>query len=549
MAHFADLLAARADDSHDAIRFRESQGAEVQTWSWSAYIAECRARAALLEAFRRDGRPFHVGVLLDNVPEFPMWLGGAALAGATLVGINPTRRGPELARDIRHTDCQLIVTEPAHRPLLEGLDVGVDDDRILDVESDAYAMVVTEHHGAPSVGLDVDDGTQFLLLFTSGTTGAPKACICSQGRLARAGEGLAGGFGLGPGDGIYLAMPLFHSNALFAGWSPAVVGGVPMVLRRRFSASGFLDDVRDLGVTYFNYVGKPLAYVLATPERPDDADNPLRIAFGNEAAERDTERFAQRFGALVVDNYGSTEGGAIVRRDPDQPPGSLGAATEGIEVRDPETGERCPPAHFDADGVLLNPDEAIGEMVSTQGAAGFEGYYANEEADRERVRDGVYWTGDLAYLDAHGYVYFAGRGFEWLRVDGENFAAAPVERILARHPDIAEVAVYAVPDEVVGDQVMAAVVAGPGGFDGTSLAPFLVEQADLGTKWAPRYVRVMDALPATSTNKVLKRELRTEGWDVTDALWWRPDRDGGYRIMTDDDRDGLRRRFADRPPR
>jgi fatty-acyl-CoA synthase len=545
VANFADLLAARADDAHDAIRYRESRGEPTQTWTWAEYVVECRARAALLEDHRLDG-PFHVGVLLDNIPEFPMWLGAAALSGATLVGINPTRRGEELARDIRHTDCQLIVTEPAHRPLLDGLDLGIDEDRLLDVESESYAGLVDHHRGAPSVAPDVDDGSQFLLLFTSGTTGDPKAVICSQGRLARAGIGLSTNFGLTTEDCAYLSMPLFHSNALFAGWSPAVVSGMTMALRRRFSASGVLEDARDLGCTYMNYVGKPLAYVLATPEQPDDAENPLRVVFGNEAAERDQKAFARRFGVVVVDGYGSTEGGAVVNRDPAQPSGSLGRSDDSIEVRDPETGERCPPARFDDDGVLLNPDEAIGEMVSTTGLSSFEGYYANEEANRERVRDGAYWTGDLAYVDEDGFVYFAGRGFEWLRVDGENFAAAPVERILSRHPGVGEVAVYAVPDEVVGDQVMAAVVPTAAGFDPAGLAAFLDEQSDLGTKWAPRYVRVVDALPATSTNKVLKRQLRAEGWDVDDEVWWRPERSGEYRVLDDHDAAALRERFAAR---
>jgi len=545
VANFEELLGARAGETHDAIRFRESRDEPVQTWSWAEYVVECRARAALLEDHRVDG-PFHVGVLLDNIPEFPMWLGGAALAGATLVGINPTRRGEELARDIRHTDCQLIVTEPAHRPLLDGLDLGLDDHRILDVTSDAYALIVAEHRGAPAAVPGVADDTQFLLLFTSGTTGSPKAVICSQGRLARAGLGLTAGFGLTTEDCAYLSMPLFHSNALFAGWSPAVVSGMTMALRRRFSASGVLEDVRDFGCTYMNYVGKPLAYVLATPEQPDDADNPLKFVFGNEAAERDQQAFAERFGVVVVDGYGSTEGGAVVNRDPEQPPGSLGRAVDGIEVRDPETGERCPPARFDDDGVLANPDEAIGELVSTTGLASFEGYYNNEEANRERVRDGAYWTGDLAYVDEAGFVYFAGRGFDWLRVDGENFAAAPVERILARHPGVADVAVYAVPDEVVGDQVMAAVVPSLHGLDLTALAAFLDDQPDLGTKWAPRYVRVMDVLPATSTNKVVKRQLRAEGWDVDDEVWWRPERTGDYRPLTEEDAAELRSRFAER---
>jgi len=533
MTTIAELLLAQEGRDHDAIRTRE------RTWSWAEYVAGCKARAAALGELRREG-PFHVGVLLDNVPEFPFWLGATALAGATLVGINPTRRGDELARDIRHTDCQLIVTASTHRRLLAGLDLGIEDERVLDVDGPAHAELVAAHDGAPAPAVDVEDRTQFLLLFTSGTTGAPKACICSQGRLARAGETLSGRLALGAEDCCYLAMPLFHSNALFAGWSPAIAGGVPMALRARFSASGFLDDVRHFGVTYFNYVGKPLAYILATPERPDDADNPLRFTFGNEAAERDIARFGERFGTIVVDNYGSTEGGATVLRDAAQPPGSLGVAGDDIEVRDPETGARCPPARFDADGRLANADEAIGELVSLHGAEGFEGYYENAEANAARVRDGVYWTGDLAYVDADGFVYFAGRGFEWLRVDGENFAAAPVERILARHPDVNEVAVFAVADEQVGDQVMAAVVPGPGGFDGSGLAGFLADQADLGTKWAPRYVRVLDALPATPTNKVLKRSLREEGWDVDDEIWWRPRGAEEYRRMTAVDREALR---------
>ena len=104
-------------------------------------------------------------------------------------------------------------------------------------------------------------------------------------------------------------MPLFHSNAVMAGWAPAVAAGASIALRRKFSASQFIPDVRRYGATYANYVGKPLSYILATPPRPDDADNPLRIVYGNEGAPRDIDRFAQRFGVTVVDGFGSTEGG------------------------------------------------------------------------------------------------------------------------------------------------------------------------------------------------------------------------------------------------
>ena len=156
----------------------------------------------------------------------------------------------------------------------------------------------------------------------------------------------------------------------------------------------------------------------------------------------------------MQDGYGSTEGGATVQRVPDTPKGSLGLGPEGTVILDPETGEECPRAEFDAQGRLLNPLEAIGEIVNKNGAAGFEGYYKNDEANEARVRDGYYWTGDLGYRDEQGYFYFAGRDFEWLRVDGENFAAAPIERLVMRHPDVVLACVYAVPDEEVGDQVM-----------------------------------------------------------------------------------------------
>ena len=156
------------------------------------------------------------------------------------------------------------------------------------------------------------------------------------------------------------------------------------------------------------------------------------------------------------DSYGSTEGVIIIRRDPSMPAGALGTADDSVKVLDPDTGEECPPAAFDDGGRVTNLDEAVGEIVETQPSSGFEGYYRNEAATAERFRDGAYWSGDLAYRDAEGWLYFAGRSNEWLRVDGENFAAGPVESIIGRHPDVRSVAVYAVPDDPVGDRVMVA---------------------------------------------------------------------------------------------
>src|SRR5262245_16830741 len=232
---FRHWVVARAGDDHTALRFEDRQ------WSYREWVALCAQRAAFLLATRRDG-PLHVGVLLENVPEFSFWLGAAALAGGTVVGINPTRRGAELARDVRHTDCQLIVTEPCHVPLLEGLDLGVPAERVFDVESARYAAAIAKFAGAPVPDVAVAMSDLLLLLFTSGTSGAPKAVICTQGKWSIVSQTLAGNAGLSSDTIAYQVMPLFHSNALFVGFGPTIVAGGTAVLRRRFSASNALPD-------------------------------------------------------------------------------------------------------------------------------------------------------------------------------------------------------------------------------------------------------------------------------------------------------------------
>ncbi len=420
---------------------------------------------------------------------------------------------------------------------MDGLDlgpgigtVGASSPRVVVVDDDAWRAELAGRDGDPlpdRLAVGVDEDSLGYLIFTSGTSGAPKACRCTHGRLARIGIIVAQMFSLTVDDVCYVSMPLFHSNALMAGLAPALAAGATIALPTggRFSASGFLADVRRHGVTYFNYVGKPLSYILATPEQPDDAENSLVRVFGNEGAEADIVRFGERFGCVVVDSYGSTEGGATVQRTPDTPRGALGRGPEGTMVVDPETGAESPRARFDADGVLVNSEEAVGELVSMGGASGFEGYWRNDDAEVARLRNGWYWTGDLAYRDEAGFFYFAGRSDDWLRVDGENFAAAPVARILERHPDVVLAVVYAVPDVVVGDQVMAALQLRPGAeFDAQEFARFLGAQSDLGTKWAPRFVRVCPELPITATSKVLVRTLRADRWNSVDPVWWRPGR-------------------------
>lgn len=504
-----DLLLAHAGSGRPALRWRADDGS-VQELSWREYVEQAAERARAVAACLDPERPPHLGVLLGNGREMALQLAAAALGGHVLVGLNTTRRGPALAADVRKADCQLVLTDAEHAPLL----------------AEAPVPVVTSlaAPGTSASGREPGEDDLFMLVFTSGTSGDPKAVRVTHRKVTAPAAYLTERLGLTPDDVHYVSMPLFHSNGVLAGWAPAIHNGATIAVAP-FSASAFLDDVRAFGATYANYVGKPLSFVLTTPPRPDDADNTLRLVFGNEAGDRETAAFGERFGCRVVDGFGSTENAVVISRVEGTPPGSLGRPMPGVAVLDPATGLECPPATYDAAGRVTNLDACVGELVNTTGPGQFAGYYNDDAATAERMRGGMYWSGDLAYRDTEGWVYYAGRTSDWLRVDGENLAAAPIERALLRHPAIAEAAVYGVPDPVAGDQLAAALVLRevllPERFE-----EFLAAQQDLGPQQWPRYVRLLDALPRTATNKVLKRELTRAGTDG--ATWVRAERGTTY---------------------
>jgi fatty-acyl-CoA synthase len=513
----ADLLLDRAGDLNVGLVF------EGREWTWADVVEQSQERAAGMKAGA------HYGVLLDNTPEHVFLLGAAALSGAVYVGMNPTRRGEELARDVRHTDCRAVFTDDAGRRMLEGLDLG------------GAAVGEALSPGEPGSPAESD---LFVLIFTSGSTGHPKAVKVTHGRAIRN----SGSFPFASDDVLYCAMPLFHGNALFSNLLPAFRVGCRVVLRRRFSASAFLDDVRHHGCTFFNTVGRAIAHINATPPGAHDRDHKLRWVLGPETSETDVAAFTSRFGVPVFSGYGSSENAVILMPAGNAAhPAPLGVAPPGtdIAVVDPDTGEERPPARFDEGGRLLNPEEAIGEIVGRDAVDRFEGYYNDDDAEAARRRGGWYWTGDLAYRDDAGVFYFAGRSGDWLRVDSENFTAAPIERILARAPGVAGVAVYPVPDGSSGDQVMAAIEMAPGhAFDPAAFSEFVANQPDLGPKWVPSIVRVTERLPVTGTDKLDKKPLRAQAWRTVDPLWRRVPRSVSFVPMTASDLAALEAELA-----
>jgi len=544
-----------------ALRFGED------LWTHRELLAESERFAALYRARLDPGRPPHVGVLLDNTPDYVFALCGAGLAGAAVAGLNDTRRGEHLGHDISHTDVQFVITEPRHEEQLRAGTEGMTllggylvSERFADpdeppasgepLERALQAAWADHEVGRPgrTAVADPDVDALWALLFTSGTSAAPKAVRCTQRRLLTTGNRMAMMLELGPEDVGYASMPLFHTNSLMSGLAPALVSGASLSVARRFSASGFLPDVRHYGATWFNYTGKLLTYLLATPERPDDADNPLRVAFGNEGSPQVVEAAAARFGVRIIDVFGSTEGAIALDRTGNRPRGSIGRLRQGILVVDDE-GNEVPRAEFNGEGRLVNADRCVGEMVNTLGVGPFEGYYRNEEAMRHTTRQGWYWSGDLGYVDDDGWVYFAGRTSDWLRVDGENFTAAPIEAVVGRHPDVMLVSAYGVPAPDSGDQVMVALVLREGAaFDEASFAAWLDAQADLSPKWQPRFVRVCESLPSTPTNKILTRTLVHEKFRSDrvhgDAVYRRGRGEERFRLFGEEDESSLRDAFS-----
>ncbi|CAM3228356.1 AMP-binding protein [Nocardioides dubius] len=498
-------------------------------WSWAQTVGDAAARARVLAEYARAGEPLHVGVLMENTPEMVRALIAGAVGAHVTVGINATRRGEALARDIVHTDVNVVLTDDHHAPLLDGLDLGAIT--VLNVDDAAWAERAAQADRSVEGFRDATPTDTFVLIFTSGTSGDPKAVKVPHLLATVSAEMLSPNYGLGRDDVFYCAMPLFHSNAIVTSFALALYNAGDLAIVRKFSASGLLGDIRKHGATFMNYIGKPLAYVLATPEQDDDAENPLRVAYGNEATDRDIAEFSRRFGCTVTDGYGSTEGAVFIVRDESTPPGSIGKAVGASTVWNRDTRTECPAATFDATGRVSNLDDAVGELVNPEGGGLFQGYYNDEASTKSRLDGGVYWSGDLAYRDTAGNIFLAGRTDDWLRVDGENLATGPIERLMMRHDAISQAAVYSVPDEFVGDRLMIALVLR----DRATLTPaafetFLDEQADLSPKARPSLVRITEQMPTTATNKVIKRELRAVGTATDDVIWEREPRSTAYTV-------------------
>lgn len=411
------------------LMYRDEQN-RIREISFAAFRDQALRFARLIHRIRKekgklDAPRFHVAFFMQNTPEVVFLLGGCAFANATLVGINNAQKGARLAADVNNMDLDVIVADEAIQPGSDRTFI----ETLLDAhQSHGLGASMAGHiiarkpqernhpAGIPTLEekLAETDGFDFtptalngdgpgVIIFTSGTTGAPKGIEVLWKKVFDVGRVSTALLQYTAEDVGYICMPLNHSNSLYLNLLPALLNGAKVFLRRRFSASGFVDDITASGATVFNSVGDPIRYVLATVgETADLSHLPLRVVIstGTNAANR--AAFTRIFGLeIFAEAYGSTEVGAIALVTPDTPHYSVGRVIAGKDVRvfDEFGGRECAPAVVDESGTIVNFDAAVGELAVSQASLGdsaFSGYYNMPEQSAERLdAAGFFRMGDL----------------------------------------------------------------------------------------------------------------------------------------------------------
>lgn len=578
-------IQARAD--HPEARDRVFLRSHARTWTYGQFRDESTRVAHFL--LRRLGRidadrPGHVAMLLENHFELLSLFGGCGIAGLTLFGVNTGLRGKTLTGVLDQSRARLVVVDARFRDEFEkvaGDLAHIDRDNVLYLRTTDDAVAASEDYLAclasevapagASLALpevDVTPGTNLMIIYTSGTTGLPKGINNNHFKLCATGVGISTQLELGRDDCGYACMPLFHSNSMFIGFMPTFWVGASLAIRERFSASSFVDDVLEHGVTYWNYVGEPVHYVLQALAKKygDDLSrlreevthhprNRFRYAIGNGAAPPDIDRFVDLLGLEdMFELYGSTEAAIATYRRKGDPRGSVGEITDpAVKIFD-SAGRECEPARLDEDGKLANYDAAVGEICREAGDTGlFQGYFGNPTATGDKYRDGVYHSGDLGHiLERNGkrYLFFDGRTDDWIRKDGENFSALQVARLIAEHPDVTLAAAYGVPCVVSDELVMVALKLREGAsFDAQGFFDFCerqIRQGGMDRKWFPDFVRIVDDFEYTGTQKILVRSLKAVHFRPelqVAPIYWRERGDRSYRVFSDADYASLRESF------
>ena len=510
------VLAHRAASHRDAVYLDCPE--EGITWTYAEiHESACRIAGTLISSGGAPGD--RLLVMLPNSSMFiRTWL-GSQMAGMVEVPINTAYRGQFLEHQTSTVQPKLAVVDGSYAErFVESKSACASIERfwVAGLDADAGIAVLRDagweaepwnalEASEPADPLEVAPRDLASIFFTSGTTGPSKGVMMPQAQMYFFADECVSLTRLTDADTYMVTTPLFHGNAQFLAAYPALVAGARFVLHSHFSASRWIDQIRDSKATVTNFLGVMMDFVWKQEARPDDADNNLRCIFAAPTAYSILDAFKARFGVgAFVEVFGLTETSMPILSPygEDRPPGAAGlAASDWFDVRlvDPETDEEV--------GIGELGELAIRTKVPWTCSMG---YYAMPDKTAEAWRNLWFHTGDGLRRDAEGWYYFVDRLKDALRRRGENISSYEVEQALLGHPDITECAVVAVKADIEAgeDEVMAWII---------TSAPI-----DLAELWAwaetrmpsfavPRFIEIVDELPKTPSERVQKIKLRERG--------------------------------------
>jgi crotonobetaine/carnitine-CoA ligase len=475
----------------------EGPDGAVTRWTYAEFDGVVAAVAGGLAA-RGLAPGGAVHLALANSPAFvAVWLAATQL-GAWIVPSDPQATAPELAGHIARTRPAVGVCAAARAdtykaagnvPVVE-VDEADTDLQMLSGEPVAWTAV-------PPPGLH----DRAAVMFTSGTTSAPKGVVVTQANYAFAGDVMATAAGLAAGDRQLVVLPLFHANAQYYSFAPAIAAGASVALMPAFSASRFLAQAARHEATHASLFAAPLRMILARGATPVDGLRMRHCWYAQNVTDEQYETIAGLFGCRPRQLYGMTETipAVLTNRALAPVPGAMGEVTLGcaVDVRRPEDGGPVPPGE-------------TGEVVvaGESGLTLFDGYLDDPATTAKSFRDGWFRTGDLATVDAAGRFTFAGRRSDVLKVAGENVSVVEIESVIADDPSVLEVAVVGEPDPIRDEVPVAFVVQAPAGppIDVDRLAARC--ESHLAKAKRPRRFEVVHELPRTSVGKIRKFLLK-----------------------------------------